>query len=113
MSSFVQIPYQDALRTKLLIPHTVANVFRHMSYFEQTGGIQFEVIPDDSGLGDLIVAIIRFSSGDLAAIGTRPTTKGRGVELLCASPETEPAVLAAFKQAFPDVTDSEIDTRKT
>ena len=109
MNNCVQIPYREALQTKFLIHYTIANVFRQMSYFEQAGGIRFEVIPDDSGLGDLIVGIIRFSSGDLAAIGTRPTTKSRGIELLCASAETEQAVLAAFKQAFPEVTDAEID----
>jgi hypothetical protein len=112
MSSFVQIPYQEAVQAKLRIPHTIANVSRHKSYFEHTGGIRFEVFSDDSGLGDLIVAIIRFSTGELAAIGTRPTTMNRGVELFCASPETEPSVLAAFKQAFPEVTDAEIYTRQ-
>jgi len=107
-----QIPYQDAVRDNLRIPHTVGNVFRHMSYFEQAAGIHFETVHDDSGLGNAIVAIFRFPSGDLAAIGTRPTTKSRGVELLCSTPETETTVLEAFRSAFPDISESEIDTRK-
>jgi hypothetical protein len=107
-----QITYQEAVRENLRIPHTVGNVFRHMSYFEQSAGFHFETVEDDSGLGPAIVAIFRFPSGDLAAIGTRPTTKSRGVELLCTAPETEATVLSAFRSAFPEITDSEIDTRK-
>jgi len=114
MSSVVQIPYAEAVRIKLLFPHTIANVRRPLSYFERVGGIQFEVFPDaESGLGEMIVAIILFSSGHFAAMGARPTTKHRGIELLCASLEIESEVLAEFKRAFPETTDSEIDTWKT
>jgi hypothetical protein len=107
-----QISYQEADCEALRIAHTVGNVFRHMSYFEEVGGIHFETVQDDSGLGDAIVAIFRFPAGDLAALGTRPTTVNRGVELLCISPETEAAVLRSFRMAFPDIADSEIDTPK-
>jgi hypothetical protein len=109
--NYVQISFVEASKEKILTPHTIANIHRHISYFEEKGGIRFETIPDNSGLGDAVVALLRFSSGLFALIGTRSSTMRRGVELLCSGPETESAILADFKEAFPEVPEDVIYTR--
>jgi hypothetical protein len=109
--NIVQISYQEAVLINVRVAHTVANVYRQISYFKEKAGLRFEIPPAETGDGDALVAIFRFSSGHFAALGTRTHNIERGVELLCASLETEPEVLTAFRRAFPELWDEEIISR--
>ena len=95
------------MQTNVRFGHSVANIRRPASYFE-SAGLRFDVIPDDSGLGDMILAIIRFHSGQVALIGTRPTHRDLGVELFSQEKASATFVLRALREEFPDIRDEDV-----
>jgi hypothetical protein len=108
-----QVPHLKIDQQGLRFAHTIANVYRGVRFFEEAAGIQFEVFPEDCGLGDAVVAVLRFASGELALIGTRPSHAERGVQLFCLSSDSHEKVLRTFRQAFPEIRDEEIETEES
>jgi len=105
---FVQVRYEPILQTDVRFRHSIGNIRRSTSYFEKFG-LHFDVIPDDeSGLGDMVLAVIRFHSGEVALLGTRPTNRDRGVELFSPDKDSAPVVLKAVREQFSDIRDEEI-----